>query len=100
MKYVMVKIIQEVINKRYSLNSEDATIQLSSLFMNKYIKEAVLYAGVGGFQTMDLSEFGNEIKIEMHNKSWMVRSRPYRDDTNSTDVEETIYEYLINPKDE
>lgn len=93
MKNVMAEVVKKVVYDRWSLADKNRTIQLSLFFMNKYLDEFERFSGTK--ITRD-NEFGMEIELETFGVTWLIRSRPYRDDTNDADVEEAIYELLTS----
>jgi hypothetical protein len=90
MKVPIIRILEKVAYNRFTRFDENREIQLSKIFMNRFIKESCFEVTVG--QDEDV---GFEIEKNMfYNQKWTIRSRPYRDNSNDSEVEEAIYEYL------
>jgi len=87
----MIDVISNVIFSRLSKGEDNtnATIQLSSLLMNKFRKEICGFTGIGTMSP--LTNPTSEITIAKYDLIWTIRNREYRDDTNDPDVEEELY---------
>lgn len=86
MKDVMTTVINTVIDQRSQKIKRDisTTIQLSAVFMDKWLTEVYDHTKVKWSDMKD-------VEITRNNMVWTIRNRSYRDDTNDSDVEEALY---------
>jgi len=90
----MLKILEEIANRRIKLGSKEFQIQLSSFLMSKAVEEVNKIRESDKQLKQDFQM--NEFKHSMLGQEWQIRNRAYRDDTNDNDVEEVIYEFACN----
>lgn len=84
----MIRLINEVIDRRLQLNIELRTIQLSSVLMRRLTSEMNLNIPTNNQIKYDAEQM--EFTYKYQDKIWTIRNRNYRDDTNDSDVEEIM----------
>ena len=97
---MMLKILEEVAKRRLKIGGEiNFQIQLSSLLMskavdavNKRISKSIQKNETHIKQDLTMNEF----QFSSYDSTWTIINRAYRDDTNDSDVEEVLYDFVIN----
>lgn len=85
----MIQIINSVINERIMNNDSNTDIQLSSVFMQEFLKQ------VSHYGTITLMKENVEVKYSHNGTVYRIINRNLRDDNNSPDVEKEILNRLF-----
>lgn len=85
----MIQIINSVINERIMNNDSNTDIQLSSVFMQEFLKQ------VSHYGTIILMKENVEVKYNHNGTVYRIINRNLRDDNNSPDVEKEILNRLF-----
>jgi hypothetical protein len=93
---MLIDVIKSVTGRRVMADGNiDHSVQLSKFFMDKFVDELNKFTGKDQFQNNDLMY---EINWMYWGFTWVIRHRAFRDDTNSKDLEEELYNQLVNHK--
>ena len=94
MKNPMTKIIEELMNRKCSdlVGVINLQIQLSAIMMDKFIQELRENSG-SVIESISGMEF-SEVYYRFRDREWKIYNRAYRDDTNDSEIEQLIYEFL------